>query len=114
MSEATHADATAAVLKLPIVQLVVELAVCLVINTVADCVVKSKQLHTQPAVAVGNPITPDVATPPVPTLTVNAAVPLFVAIEGLVPNPELIVGAVLNTIGLELLRYEAPVPVGLT
>jgi hypothetical protein len=43
---------------------------------------------------VGKLITPLEATPPVPTLTVNAAVPLFVLMDGDVPKPEEMAGAV--------------------
>lgn len=50
-------------------------------------------LQFHPVVAVGIPITPLVAVPPVPTLTRKAAVPLFAEMDGLVPNPEEIVGA---------------------
>jgi hypothetical protein len=45
-------------------------------------------------VAVGSVITPVAADPPVPTFTVKDAVPLLLEIEGFVPNPEAIVGAV--------------------
>jgi hypothetical protein len=42
----------------------------------------------------GRPTTPLEAVPPVPTVIVNAAVPLL-TIVGVVPNPLVIVGAVL-------------------
>jgi hypothetical protein len=48
----------------------------------------------QPLLAAGNPITPLVATAPVPTLIMNDAVPLLTVTDGDVPKPELIVGAV--------------------
>jgi hypothetical protein len=48
----------------------------------------------QPFAAVGRPITPLVAVPPVPTLTLNVDVPLFDATDGDVPKPLDIVGAV--------------------
>ena len=59
--------------------------------------VRSSQCTTQPFVAVGNPMTPLEAVPPVPTLIVKAEVPLLVVIEGLAPNPDEIVGAVEDT-----------------
>lgn len=58
--------------------------------------VRSSQCTTQPLAAVGKPMTPLEAAPPVPMLIVKAAVPLFVAIEGLVPKPEEMVGAVVE------------------
>jgi hypothetical protein len=57
------------------VALVAELAVCLVIKTVEDVVVMSVGWQLHPVLAVGSPITPLVADPPVPTLIVKAAVP---------------------------------------
>jgi hypothetical protein len=95
VSLAVHAEATPAVLKFPIVAEDALDAVCLVMNTVVLIEVMSfvKQFH--PVVAVGSPITPLVATPPVPTFIVNAAVPLLLEMLGLVPNPDEMVGAVL-------------------
>jgi hypothetical protein len=49
-------------------------------------------------------MTPLVAAPPVPTLTVNAVVPLLLGIEGLVPKPEAMVGAVEDIKSLEVLK----------
>ena len=54
----------------------------------------SRQCTTQPVVAAGSVITPAVAVPPVPTLISNATLPFEDAIEGVVPKPEAIVGAV--------------------
>ena len=59
---------------------------------------EAKQFH--PFAAVGKPTTPLVAVPPVPTFILKAAVPLFAVIDGVVPNPELIVGAVALTASL--------------
>jgi len=42
---------------------------------------------------------PAFAVPPLPILSVNAAVPLLLTIEGLAPKPLRIVGAVADTIG---------------
>lgn len=52
----------------------------------------TKQFH--PLDAVGSPMTPDDAVPPVPTLTRNVAVPLLLPIVGDDPKPLEIVGAV--------------------
>ena len=77
----------------------------------------SKAKQFQPLAAVGKPITPVDAVPPLPTLIVNAAVPLFVVTEGLVPKPEEIVGAVplIRTFvvweGEKLAAESPPVPV---
>ena len=77
-----------------IVAVVLEVAVCLVRNSVVDvALVTSSQCTAQPVVAVGNPITPGLVTVPVPTLMVKAAVPLFAVIDAPVPKPEEIVGA---------------------
>ena len=54
----------------------------------------SKAKQFQPLAAAGKPITPVDALPTPPTLIVNAAAPLFVVMDGLVPNPDEIVGAV--------------------
>ena len=52
----------------------------------------TEQAH--PVIAAGIVITPLDVIPPVPTLSVKAAVPLFAGIEGEAPNPLAIVGAV--------------------
>ena len=57
-------------------------------------VVISEQCTTHPWAAAGIPIVPVVAVPPVPTLTVNATVPFALGIDGELPNPDEIVGAV--------------------
>ena len=51
-------------------------------------------VQLQPLAAVGSPITPLVADPPVPTFTSNAAVPFCCTMLGEVPKPEEMVGAV--------------------
>jgi hypothetical protein len=93
-SLAVHAAATATSEKFPIVAVVVLLAVCLHWVTVVELVVMSVQKHAHPLAALGSPITPEVAVPPVPTLIVKAAVPLDFTIEGEVPNPDEMVGEV--------------------
>jgi hypothetical protein len=65
-----------AVLKFAKVALSFVVPVCLVTNTVEDCVTKSTALQTHPLFESGRPITPFLAVPPTPTLIVNAAVPL--------------------------------------
>jgi hypothetical protein len=45
-------------------------------------------------VAAGIPTVPEVATPPVPTFTVNADVPLELTIEGEVPKPALMTSTI--------------------
>src|SRR4051794_10197100 len=60
----------------------------------------------QPVVAAGNVSTPEEAVPPVPTLTVKAAVPLA-AMTGEVPKPLETVGAV-ALIRATLLMLKAP------
>lgn len=70
LSDAAHAPDPAISVKLPTVHVVVVLAVCLVYVTVVVSVVISWQLQIHPWDAVeGIKMTPDVATPPVPTLT---------------------------------------------
>src|SRR6266540_791709 len=96
MSLATQAVATAEVLKFPIVAVVALEAVCFVINTDELFVVMSVAKQFHPVVAVGNPMTPLVAEPPVPTLMRKDAVPLFDETEGLEPKPDEIVGAALE------------------
>ena len=51
-------------------------------------------LHAHPLYAAGNVSCPELAVPPVPTTTTNAAVPLLELMFGDVPNPDEIVGAV--------------------
>jgi hypothetical protein len=53
----------------------------------------SVAMHPQPFGAVGSPIVPVLAVPPVPKLISKMAVPLLAAMLGLVPKPEEIVGA---------------------
>ena len=53
--------------------------------------------QAHPTAAAGMVMTPLEAAPPVPTLTVKAAVPLLLGIEGVVPKPEAMVGAVPDT-----------------
>ena len=52
----------------------------------------TKQFH--PLVAVGRPITPEVAAPPVPTFTRKDAVEFATETDGDVPKPLEMVGAV--------------------
>lgn len=93
MSDATHAAAAPVVSKLPIVAVVVLEAVCLHINTVAEEVTRSEHVQFHPVVAVGSAMTPELAVPPVPTFT-RKATALPAGTDGLVPNPDEIVGAV--------------------
>src|SRR5208283_1224142 len=92
MSLAAHAVGTAALLYCVIVALVIELAVCFVMNTDVLCVVTSSQCTAHPFAAVGNPTTPLEAVPPLPTLIVKTAVPLLWTTAAFVPNPDAIVG----------------------
>jgi hypothetical protein len=92
MSLATHAAAAPDELKFPMVAVVVLLAVCRHTSTVALCVVISAQVQAQPLSAVGSPMTPLVAEPPVPTLIVKAAGFTPAAMLGVDPKPLLIVG----------------------
>ena len=95
MSLAVQACAAPAAVNSPIGAVVVLPApVCLQENTVLEFVVTSTHVQYHPCDAVGSPIVPVVAVPPVPTLIVNAAVPLLFGIEGLVPKPAEMVGAV--------------------
>ena len=64
-------------------------------NTVALCVVMSSHLQFHPVFAAGNPITPLVADPPVPTLILKALVPLLAVTLAPDPNPLEMVGAAL-------------------
>ena len=96
MSLGAHAAAVPAVLKFPSVAVVVLVAVCLVKNTALDVVVMSLQLTSQPCGALGRPMTPLAAEPPVPTLIVKVSEPLLLAMIGDVPKPLEIVGAALN------------------
>ena len=80
-------------LKFAILALVVVEAICFVTKTDAVCVVKSVGWQFQPFVAVGSPITPFEAVPPVPMFMVKDAGPLLVVMEGDVPNPDEMVGA---------------------
>jgi hypothetical protein len=61
--------------------------------TIVTRLVTSVQLTAQPVVAAGNVSTPE-AAPPVPTVTLNAAVPADAVMDGDVPKPDAIVGAV--------------------
>src|SRR5438105_6240625 len=94
MSLAVHAANAPDVLKLPIAAEAVPEFVCLHIYTVAESVERSTHEQVQPFDAVGRPMVPLVAVPPVPTLMVNAAVPLGVTMDGDVPKPEEMVGLV--------------------
>lgn len=72
---------------------VVAVPIALVTNTVALFVVVSVAEQTHAAAAVAfRLITPVEAVPPVPIITLNAAVPFQLATPGLAPNPLLIVG----------------------
>ena len=51
-------------------------------------------MHPHDVLAVGRVICPELAVPPLPTVTKNVAVPLAYDIDGEVPNPLAIVGAV--------------------
>ena len=97
ISFAAHAVAAFTSLYCVSVADVVVEAVCAVCATEVDCVVKSSAWHAHPFGAAGKPITPLLADPPVPTLIVNAAVPLLCGMEAPLPNPEAIVGAVPET-----------------
>lgn len=67
--------------------------VCWHCDTDVLLVVVSVQLHSQSWVAVAfKAITPELAVPPVPTLILKAILPLLVVTDGVVPNPEEIVG----------------------
>jgi hypothetical protein len=72
----------------------VAVVVVVAVSRVTMLVVRSVARHAHPFAAVGKPITPLFADPPVPTFSVNAAGPLLLTIEGPEPNPEEIVGAV--------------------
>lgn len=100
MSLAVHAKAAPVeIVWFCTVTLVVVVAVCTVraFAVFAAKAVRFATLQIHPVVAVGIVITPADADPPVPTFTVNAAVPLDVATEGVDPKPEAIVGAVADT-----------------
>src|SRR4051812_46548820 len=90
MSEAAHAAAAVNV------AVVVVVAVC----RVTVLLVRSFAKQDQPVAAAGRPITPEVAAPPVPTLTVNAAVPLLLTMADEVPKPLEMVGAVPESVRL--------------
>src|SRR5207237_362863 len=95
MSEAVQACAAPAAVNSPIGTVVVVPApVCLQAKTVEVLVVMSTHSQCQPCDAVGNPTVPVLAAPPVPTLTVKLCGPLLLAMEGLLPKPLEIVGAV--------------------
>ena len=72
----------------------VTLAVVKAVSRVTIFVFISMAVQLQPFAAVGSPITPLVADPPVPTFTSNAAVPFCCTMLGEVPKPEEMVGAV--------------------
>jgi hypothetical protein len=94
MSLATHAPGTPAGVNVASVAVVVVDVIILHRNVFATVFVISLQKQFHPVAAVGNPITPVFAVPPVPTFTRNAAGPLFAVMLGEVPKPEEIVGAV--------------------
>ena len=94
MSEAVQACAAPAAVNSPMGAVVVVPApVCLQAKTVEVLVVMSTHSQCQPWDAVGKPIVPVDAAPPVPTLMVNDCGPLGFTIDGEVPKPELMVGA---------------------
>jgi hypothetical protein len=93
MSLAVHAASTPEVLKFPMTAEALLPPVCLQTNTVVEVVLMSVQVQFQAVDAVGKPIVPVVATPPVPTFTVNDVVPLLLGIDGDTPKPAAMVGA---------------------